>query len=284
MIKLIKLLAYLPLGVLYRLADLIYVFAYYLTPYRKPEVFKHLQAAFPDKSPTELRRLAQDFYRNAADIIVETIKALRISETELKRRVTLTNPELLQPYQAQNQSLLLMAAHQCNWEWLLLACGLHLSFPLDAVYKPLRNPAFDDLFLQIRSRFGARPVPVNCVIRDIMQRRQEMRGFAMLADQSPIIEEEKYWATFLHQDTVFPVGADKIARLTRYPVLFVGIQRLRRGYYSVTFEPLAVPPYAKQGNPVIAPYVAAVERQILAQPANWLWSYRKWKYKKSLYD
>ena len=33
--------------------------------------------------------------------------------------------------------VLLVAAHQCNWEWMLLALSLELGYPLDAAYKPL---------------------------------------------------------------------------------------------------------------------------------------------------
>lgn len=282
---LLKILALLPLWLLYRFSDILYLFIYYLTPYRKKEVLAHLRRSFPDKPEAEIKQIAKKFYRNIADVVVESIKAIRISEPSLANRVVFKNPELLQPWIDKQQSMIFMAAHQCNWEWLLLGSCVHLPFPLDAVYKPLHYQPGDKLMYDIRARFGAKPIAIKDTLIEIMKRRKELRGFALVADQSPLHDEEKYWASFLHQDTPFPVGAEKIARLTRYPVFFVNMQRVKRGYYEVSLELLAAPPYTKQdGYPIIAAYAQATEQQILAYPADWLWSYRKWKYRKPIYD
>ncbi len=282
---LLKLLSFLPLWFLYRLSDVVYLFIYYITPYRKKEVFEHLRRSFPEKSATEIKKIAKNFYRNIADVLVESIKAISISENELAKRVIFNNAELLQPWIDKQQSMIFMAAHQCNWEWLLLGSCVHFPFPLDAVYKPLHYPAGDQLMYDIRARFAAKPIAVKQTIMEMMKRRNELRGFALVADQSPLQDEEKYWTTFLQQDTPFPVGAEKIARLTQYPVFFVNMRRIKRGYYAVRLELLAAPPYAKEeGYPIIAAYAQATERQILQQPQDWLWSYRKWKYHKPIYD
>ncbi len=281
---LLKLLSFFPLWFLYRLSDILYLFICYLTPYRKPVVLEHLRRSFPDKTDKEITQIAKKFYRNIADVLVETIKAMSISEQALKQRVVFTNPEVLQPWIEQQQSMIFMAAHQCNWEWLLLGSCAHFPFPLDAVYKPLHYTPGDSLMYEIRARFGARPIAIKDTLMEIMKRRSELRGFALLADQSPLEDEEKCWTQFLHQDTPFPVGAEKIARLTKYPVVFVNMQRVKRGYYEVTLSLLAEPPYAKTGYPIIEAYAAAVEQHILEHPEDWLWSYRKWKYKKPVYS
>ena len=281
---LLRLLAYLPLWILYRLSDVIYLFICYISPYRQKEVVQHLQRAFPDKSATDITALKKAFYRNIADILVESIKAIRLPKASFKQRVTFKNSDILQPYIAQKQSILLTAAHQCNWEWLLLGGCVNLPYPLDAVYKPLHYTPADSLMYEIRAKFGAKPIAVKQTIMQIMQRRQEMRCFALVADQSPVIDEEKYWATFLGQDTAFAVGTEKLARLTKYPVFFAHMRRIKRGYYEVELELLAQPPYEKEGYAITQAYADAVERQIQAHPADWLWSYRKWKYKKSVYE
>ena len=96
-------------------------------------------------------------------------------------------------------------------------------------------------------------------------------------------DEEKHWTRFLNQDTAFFVGADKIARITRAPVFFVGMTRMRRGYYEARLQLLAEPPYAGEGTDIIERYARVAEAHITQHPADWLWMYRKWKYKKPLY-
>ena len=280
---LFKLLSKLPLGVLYLLADVLYFTIYYVVPYRKAVVYRNLHRSFPEKTDAEIRRLAKRFYKNASDVTIEVIKAISITREELTRRVTITNPEILDELTERHQSFILMAAHQCNWEWLLLATSAMLPVPTDAIYKPLHVKHIDKLMFDTRSRFGGNPIPLKHSIVEIMKRKDIPKAFAIVADQTPSKGEEKYWATFLNQDTPFAVGAEKIAKITKYPVFFVAMRRTARGRYDVSLIPLATPPYGKDRYPIIERYVHEAEKQILAHPEDWLWTYRKWKYKKPLY-
>ncbi len=280
---LFKLLSKLPLTVLYGLSNVLYLVVYYLIPYRKAVVFKNLRNSFPGKEKAEITRIAKASYQNLADITVETIKAISIHPEELKKRVDFKNEEILAEFAKNQQSVILMTTHQCNWEWLLLAGCLKLPFPLDAVYKPLHNEKIDALMLEMRSRFGGNPISLKSIIVEMMKRKKTVRGFAIVADQTPLRDEEKYWTQFLNQDTAFAVGAEKIARFTKYPVVFVAMERVRRGYYQVSLTLLAQPPHSNEGYSLIEAYAREAEQHILQHPADWLWSYKKWKYKKSVY-
>jgi KDO2-lipid IV(A) lauroyltransferase len=279
-----KLLARLPLRALYVLADLLAFFGYHLDREHRKIVCENLARAFPHYGPQEIRHTAKRFYRNLADVIVEIIKATTISEQELARRVRLVNPELIERYVERRQAVILLAAHQCNWEWLLLACSIRLPLPLDAVYKPLAVGKIDRLMFATRSRFQANPIAHDQAIVEIMRRRNALRGVAIIADQTPQRKAlEKYWTRWLGHDTAFVVGPAKIAKMTRYPVLFVGMKRVRRGYYEVFFKPLAEPPYEDGVDQIMEPYTRELEQLIQDAPPDWLWSYKKWRYKKPLY-
>jgi KDO2-lipid IV(A) lauroyltransferase len=282
---LFKLIARLPFSLLYRLADLVYLVSYYLVRYRRTVVYQNLQRVFPTKSHRQLVQLSKAFYRNLADVLIEAIKAYRMSEQDINRRVHITNPELLQPYFDKQQSVILLATHQCNWEWLLLASCTQLPFQhLDAVYKKLHAESAEHMMLSTRSRFGAKPIPTQNTIIEVMKRRQLTRILAMVADQSPARREEKFWAKWFNQDTAFAVGVEKIVKLTKYPVFFIGMRRIKRGYYEAFLEPLAEPPYSGQDeHQILTNYSQKLEQLVEANPSDWLWSYRKWKYKKSIY-
>ena len=61
------------------------------------------------------------------------------------------------------------------------------------------------------------------------------------------------------------------------------MRRKRRGYYEAQLELLAQPPYATESNGIIEAYARIAEAHIASFPCDWLWMYRKWKYKKPLY-
>ena len=216
--------------------------------------------------------------------MVEAIKTGELTEQEIRDRVVIRNPEVVTQHAARGQSVILLAGHHCNWEWLLAGCSLQLSLPLDVVYKPLHDLAVDEHMKKSRSRFNASPIPNKNALIDIMKRRKEVRGFAMVADQSPTRKEEKYWTTFLNQESSFAVGTQKIAQLTKYPVIFVGMKRLSLGHYEIFFEELGQAPYKKEGYELVEKFARTLETTILDHPEDWMWSNRKWKRKRSIYD
>jgi KDO2-lipid IV(A) lauroyltransferase len=280
---LLKLLSRLPLRLLYALTDVLYVIIYHIWRFRRSLSLSNLQRSFPDKTPRELERIARESYHHACDMIAEVVKGAAMGADEIRERMRIRNLELLAPYVKANQPVVLLASHHCNWEWLLLASSLELKISVDAVYKPLRVAAIDRFMFETRSRFGGNPIAVKDFLVEILKRKGAARIFAMVADQTPPREEEKHWTRFLNQDTAFFVGADKIARIARAPVVFVGIERIRRGYYEATLQLLSEPPYSADGSVIIERYARAAEAHITRHPADWLWMYRKWKYKKPLY-
>jgi len=106
----------------------------------------------------------------------------------------------------------------------------------------------------------------------------------MVADQEPVTSEKKHWTRFLNRDTAFYMGPEEITRVTRYPALFVAMRRVARGRYEVEFQPLCAARETLAPGELTERYARLVERQIRAAPADWPWSHRRWRLKKSLYD
>jgi KDO2-lipid IV(A) lauroyltransferase len=276
----LKLLSLVPLRILYLLSDVLYIFSYYIFQYRKKVIKENLYKAFPEKTPEEINWITKKFYRNLTDIVVEIIKVLSLKKEELDRRVIATNINLPLKHLQQNESIIVLAGHQCNWEWLLSACMLKGGYPIDAVYKPLNSKFSDKLMLTIRSKFGATPVSMKDTLREQIRKKNIPHGLAMVADQTPLKNEIQYWTTFFNQDTPYYVGSDKIARLLNMPVFFVGMKRVKRGFYEITFKELGLPPYTASEFDITEKYNQLLEEEIRNQPENWLWSHRRWKHKK----
>jgi Kdo2-lipid IVA lauroyltransferase/acyltransferase len=179
--------------------------------------------------------------------------------------------------------VLLVAAHQGNWEWVLQALALQLGYPLDVGYKPIKNAAVDQAMNAIRRRFGAHLVPAKELLGDLLQRRHIVRGIAMLADQEPTTSEHQHWVKFLGRDTAFYMGPEQMVRATHYGALFVALRRVRRGYYEIEFLPLAAAGERLERGEFTTRYARLVEQEIRAAPSDWTWGHRRWKLKRSVY-
>jgi len=241
-------------------------------------VWRNLTNAFPEKTEIELKAIEKEFYKNLCDYVAETLKLLTISKEELAKRMVFLTPEIPLKYQQQNQSILILASHQFNWEWLVTAACFNLPMQVDFVYQKVNSDFFERISMQFRTRFGAHAIKREEVARETIRRKNIVRGVAIVADQYPgFAHDKKYPTTFMNQDTVFFYGTNQLATLTQYPVVFYEIRKVKRGFYETNAIEIALPPYPKESNLVIDRYISAVENLIRENPSSWLWSHNRWK-------
>jgi len=268
---------------LYGFSGFLYFLAYYVVRHRRHVIRGQLAQVFPDMPEGERARIHKRFLRNFCDVLVEVLKSATLRPEEMSARIRILNLPVARACLDAGQSIMLVTSHLCNWEWLLQGITLQLGYPVDAAYKPLHDAWAERLMLEVRSRFGARLIPAKELLADFLRRRAVVRAVAMNADQAPVSTDKRHWTKFLGQDTAFYIGAEQIARATRLPMFYLVMRRVRRGYYEVQIEPLwdgreALPP-----NDITERYARACEADVLKHPADWLWSYRRWRLKKPLY-
>jgi Kdo2-lipid IVA lauroyltransferase/acyltransferase len=279
----IKFFSRLPMRALYAFSTFLYLLAFYVVRHRHLVIREQIEKVFPDSSGAERVAIHKQFLRNFCDVMVEVLKSVSMTETAIRARVHIVNLEVARRYLDAGQSVMFVTSHLGNWEWLLHGVTLQLGYPVDAAYKPLHDQWAERLMFSIRSKFGARLVPAKELLADFLRRRGIVRAVAMNADQAPVSTDKRYWTQFLGQDTAFYIGAEQIARATRLPILYAGMRRLRRGCYEVEFKPLWDGREATPPNAVTERYARACESDVLKNPADWLWSYRRWRLKKPLY-
>jgi len=279
----VKFLSRLPMAALYAFSALLYFLAYYVVRHRRSVIQDQLAQVFPTASPAERNAIHKRFLRNFCDVLVEVLKSASLSAAAMGARVRILNLSLAQGYLDAGQSVMFVTSHLCNWEWLLQGVAVHLGHPIDAAYKPLHDPWAERLMLEVRSRFGARLVPAKELLADFIKRRGVIRAVAMNADQAPVSTEKRYWTRFLGQDTAFYIGAEQIARAMRLPMMYLVMRRVRRGHYEVELRALWDGREALPAHALTERYARACEADVLASPADWLWSYRRWRLKKPLY-
>lgn len=246
-------------------------------PYRPKVIDANLAVAFPELDASGRTRIKRDYYRGYGDVMVEIIKSATMAGDELDQRMELVGLEEVQRTLASGTPALLLAAHQCNWEWILLAISRRLGYPFDVAYKPLKNAWADREMLALRSRFGARLVPAEKLTRDVLARRRVPRLIALVADQEPVDSDRRHWTRFLNRDSAFFMGGEVLVQRLGYPSFFCAIERLGRGRYRVCFEKLSEAGESLGEGEFTERYARRVERQIREAPADWPWSHKRWR-------
>lgn len=264
---------------LYLLSDLFYLIIYKLFGYRTTVVHTNLKNSFPEKSESEIKSIQDTFYRYFCDLILETIKTLTISPATVRKRVVFGDMSAFETYYRQKQSVNIVMGHLGNWE---LAGAGFSQLPwhrLYVIYHPMKNPYFDRLVYHMRTRLGNKLYPMKETVRGMIQNRQEITATAFIADQTPS-PAGAYWTTFLHQDTPVYTGTAKISKKMQYPIIYVSISRLKRGYYQMNSEVLVDNPDRFSEDEISELHTRRLEKDIQAQPAFWLWTHRRWKHQR----
>jgi KDO2-lipid IV(A) lauroyltransferase len=257
----------------YACSWLLFFLGYRLFGLRRGTIRQNLRRSFPGMSDAERERIRVDFVTRQAEILAEFDHARVMDADELRARVRLVDRAGLL---ASSGRLVLIGGHQCNFEWMLLRISLELGSGLIAIYKPMGSAWVERYFLSIRSKFGARMLSSKSIRQEIGAIR-EARALGLVADQVPRTSPERHWTTFLHQDTAFFKGPERMARLLRAPIVYVSMRRCARGIYEIELEPLTTAGEKPAAGVPTERYARVLERDITADPAGWWWSHKRWK-------
>jgi KDO2-lipid IV(A) lauroyltransferase len=275
----LRLISRLPFSILYLISDFAFLLVFYIVRYRRKIVRNNLTECFPTKPTSEIIQIEKKFFRNLCDFPVETLKLLTMSKEELLRRIVFLNAEDTRQYKDRGVSILMLASHTFNWEWLLAAGSLNLPMQVDFVYQPQTSGFANRLSLATRTRFGAYAIEREKVGRESVRRKDIVRATATVADQFPGHHfHRRYWTQFMGRPTAFFHGIAQLAVLMKSPVFFCDIVRRGRGRFDVRLKRIAEAPTTEEESlKVLDLYARETERVIMAQPDNWLWSHNRWK-------
>jgi KDO2-lipid IV(A) lauroyltransferase len=275
----------LPMRVLLLLSDLLCPVMYHIIRYRRKVVEKNLRNAFPEKSPEERKRIEIRFYRHLTDMFFETLKAMHLTPEQMKRRFFVPDTSLTDRFYNEGRDVVALSSHYNNWEWFS-SMQLSTKHRAITIYKPLKNKDFDRYMFRLRSRFGVCITPMSHIIRDLVKCRSEkiLTLSSFIGDQTPPRDDISYWTTFLNQDTGFYRGAEKVAVKYDMPVIFMHIVKKKRGFYELEYRLISEHPGEEEPNAITARYATMLEEVIKDKPEYWLWSHRRWKYKRPVHN
>jgi Kdo2-lipid IVA lauroyltransferase/acyltransferase len=273
----IRALSRLPFGVLYAVTALIMWLLRHVFRFRVTVARDNLRRCFPQRSESEIDALLDRYYRQLSQVAAEFIKMADMSADQLRSHLELRHVERVRAETAAGRSVLLLGAHQCNWEWTLQATVLFLGVPIDAAYKPLHAASFDRELRKLRCRYGAHLIAAKKLVREVVRRRGQLHAVALHADQMPSSSGRRQWLTFLGRETAFYPGPAEIARLTGYAAFFVPMRRVSRGRYQLDLVPICAAGERLDPQVFTARYADLVEAMILENPADWTWVHRRWK-------
>jgi KDO2-lipid IV(A) lauroyltransferase len=274
-------LSILPFRVLYLFSDFVYLIIYYIIGYRKKTVRENIALALPHLSEKERLVIEKKSYQHMSDMFLEMIKTMSISESEMNKRFQFVNLEIYKELEKEGKSIALMCAHYASYEWVI-SINNKINFKGYAIYKRINNKYFDKLVRDIRSKFKANLITTKETIPTIRENFKNnvlgIYGFA--SDQSPKISSAFHWNTFMGIEVPVHTGAEMLAKKYDMNVVFLKVEKVKRGYYQAQFQTLSENTSEVLNYEITDQFLKLVEQQIHEAPEYYLWTHKRWKHRR----
>jgi len=270
----------MPFRLLYCFSDFAAFVMGQIVRYRRKVIFDNLYKSFPEKSEAEIQQIAKKFYRNLTDNLLESFKSFTMKRSSIVKRHKILNPELLESLLKEHKGIIGVTAHYANWEWGSQSGSLQCKNHFAALYKPLKNKYINQILKKSRVKCGTELVSIYDTSAMFEKYKDQGYVFLMAADQSPgggKLLENAYWFDFFNRPTAFLYGPEKYAHLYNYPLVYIDIQRIKRGFYEITLSTLTSEPRQLPDGKVTELYKDKLLEVINQKPENWLWSHKRWK-------
>lgn len=272
-----------PLKILYAFSWLLYVILYYIVRYRQSVILGNLKNSFPEKSVKEIKSIQKKFYKNFADYLVETLKSFSITQEELDKRHTYSNLEVFADCKNEGKDVMMMTGHVFNWEWFI-GTRKHLQTENTiAIYHHIYNQFWNDKINAMRSKFGTVSLEMKKTARFMLAQPTDGNAtYLFIADQSPKRDHIHYDVVFLNQITPVFSAFDKLATKLNMAVVYCHTVKTKQGYYHTSFERIRPDGENFKSMEIVEKFFKKLENTIQQNPDNWLWSHKRWKYKKGI--
>ena len=275
------LVSHLPLWFLHGVASVASVFLFHVIRYRRKVVHENIKSAFPELSSRERLIIERKFFTHFCDLMMESVKFFSISKSEMRRRMKFKGIELIEESCRNGRSCGVFLGHYGNWEWIS-SMPLWINSELctcTQLYHPLENYVTDQLVLYTRKRFGGKNITadksIKYMVNYMRQGKPILVGF--IADQGPSWESIYHWNNFLHHETPWFTGAERIMQKLDMDVYYLEVRRVKRGYYEAEYKRITTEPKKFEQFKLTDIYSEMLEETIKRDPAYWLWSHRRWK-------
>ncbi len=271
----------LPFRLLYLFSDIVYFFVYKIIGYRRKTVRENLALALPKLTDEERLVIEKKFYHHMCDMFLEMIKTMNISKEEICKRFVFKNIDMYKELEKQGKSVAIICSHYASYEWII-SMNYYSSFAGYGIYKQIKNPYFDKLVHKIRSRFNAKLITTKQTVPTIINNNKNnilsLYGFA--SDQSPKAKGALHWSKFMGIEVPVHVGAEMLSKRYNMNLLYLNTKKIKRGYYEATLELLSDNPKEIPNFALTDQYLELLEKQIYEAPEYYLWTHKRWKYRK----
>ena len=240
---------------------------------------RNLELAFPEKTPSDRKRILHGVFRSLGRQAAEVCLFPRYTRENVSQTVVYEGFENFERALAHGKGVMFLTAHLGAWELSAFSHSLY-GHPLNVVMRPLDNPYLDRLTRRYRTMHGNKAVDKDFA-RGLIAALRKGETVGVLMDTNMIAGQGVFVDFFGHQACT-ATGVARVALKTDaavVPGFTIWDPVLKK--YRLRFDPAVKLIHTKDREADVAANTALftkiIEDYVRRYPDQWLWVHRRWK-------
>ncbi|AKS40709.1 lysophospholipid acyltransferase family protein [Wenzhouxiangella marina] len=272
---LIRLLALLPLKLLYGLAVPLAALGRLRRSRKARIIDTNLALAFPESNDEERQALRRAHEVEMIRLALETGAVWHWPARRIESRIrSVEGLEALEQARADGRGVLFLSGHLGNWE--ILTLYLSLQVPLVALYKAPRDARLQRAITDSRERFGGRLVASGSpAMRTLLRQLRQGQGAGLLIDQQPKQGEGRFVDFFGHPALTMTLPY-RLSQRTGCRIVLSECTREPGGRgWAIRLEAAPEAAYSEDSETALTTLNDWLAERVKAHPAQYLWRYKR---------
>jgi len=245
---------------------------------RHPRVARrNLETALPELSHSQAEGIARRCFRRQGSLALDNIRLATFDPAEMCRRLDLEGWDNFHQAEAAGRGVLIFSAHLGVHDLLAHAVPLYKG-PLDIVARPTGKRRVDTLLADMRKVHGNRLIAKRGAVWGMLEALRRGGRVAILLDQRVHPNEGIEVPFFGRMSWTSPFPA-RVCQRTGAPALPIFSYQTAGGRYRLVARPPIFPrgEGERETTRLCTAFLAAIEREVRAQPEEWLWMHERWR-------
>ena len=241
----------------------------------KELIDKNIRRAFPNIDQDRLTSINSSMWNNYGRVFAEYMFIKDYRNNNLKDNIIIEGDEILKDLKEKNKKVIFISGHFSNFE--LMAMQIEkFGIKLAAIYRPLNNIFLNSIMERIRKKYICKNQIRKGIggLKELMKLNKNGYSTALMIDQR--VSEGSRINFFSEKAFTTTIPAQLIKRFN-ISVVPIFIER----FDSIKFKMTVNTPidFAEEDSidDITENLNSIVEKMIIKNPNNWIWSHNRWK-------
>ena len=235
----------------------------------------NIKRAFPEIDQKKKNKIINKMWNNYGRVFAEYMFMKDFRKKQLSKNITIEGKEILENIKKNNERVVFISGHFSNFELMAMQID-KIGIKVGAIYRPLNNIFLNKFMERIRKKYICNNQIKKGIggLKELIKLNNQGFSTALMIDQRV---SQGIKSNFFNEKAFTTTIPAQLIKKFNMPVVPIFIER----YEGIKFKMKVHKPIHFSNEDTIENITnelnKTLEKMILANPNNWIWSHNRWK-------